>query len=1142
MIQVLQGVSVTPRGSNNRFVAQNWPNSYAFGGWIYNVSTNLGFNEKPTEVTLNIVLETTTYSQTQAFFDIKKSDLHLDAGAGGLSNEVWFDLNIEGFQLQNFLLYSYDFSIENGQKILNVTFKDYSIILDKIYVGLFKKQGYLMPHSISCQLQLPIRCQDCEYTGSAITGTGFAYRDINFGCYVGNNGSTTDMFVNTYYGLGNVFNVWNQSIIGPAQSGKKINQFDLNGGYVILGTEAATEERCNSAPNINYSFIELLSTLRLNGLSFSGSFPSGTGDSDFVYRNNYNGNLREVLSSWCSDLAYTFYTSGRTFIGINLQNPIDISALSSIADPTTALGQYFEINSSGSVASGGNSAILSFKSKTSLENTFMQAVVCDNSYPITDKQITKSVKKYVGITPLHPTALNQINSGIVSDKNLYGTPFSRSGYEIPWFDSGFDSFGNSLYSDGYFANFARLDGRSYNDLDAAIALSNYDDTLRELFVAQRCLFNAWDLGGVLVSQKNWTPEQATNNGDTFWPLDNAYCRANFAALGIFPIMEITNSELKTNIVYDNFKNAEKDGIANINTDQRYFRVFLGYYYEDLKNDITTWEKNAARSMYKYGVVTQGPLTGQPFAPINQLDDISPTAGFYGASGLVYSRIQNSFTPETNRYQDVKYAPYLDVMLYSGYVASTGTGVYYTGSNKYNPFIPPGFSDYPGRLPTGLWISTLDNDWGTLQETFQTQLAFNLNDPCAEQYTLDQGVSQILTETDRTMQDWRLEYFKPIINPDLSTIAEIIQSDQFNFSGIADEIWTTYTTTRLIKKKECKKLHIIVIPDTLNHPNIQLTFSPQPVNANNTVVLRSYKQKLYDADLRKNTTETPSICSISLLDEMCRNVLSGASGFSQVFNPSLTNQQTGCVILEDKNNYMLEGFSTGILFGKNSRTLDISITKNPNRNIYPTFDENGDYYYADLNLGNLSLDNVTVNGSIVYPIQSLPGSIANYSGIYESEITTEYRIPSFTQVFGTPVNQTGNNTSSFKFVNNTVDNLLDPILDPLTNQVKSFITVLDGSGSSIIKSPQDYYNYVKNLNSYNLTEPTKEVNLTLAGPPKQFGAFVNYLSPASGLQSLTLSVSDNGVKTDLVFADRPKVLPKPEALLNKIGARIKGTYN
>jgi hypothetical protein len=67
-------------------------------------------------------------------------------------------------------------------------------------------------------------------------------------------------------------------------------------------------------------------------------------------------------------------------------------------------------------------------------------------------------------------------------------------------------------------------------------------------------------------------------------------------------------------------------------------------------------------------------------------------------------------------------------------------------------------------------------------------------------------------------------------------------------------------------------------------------------------------------------------------------------------------------------------------------------------------------------------------------------------------------------------------------------------------------------------------------------------MSLAGPPSQFGGFTGYLTPASGLQSISVSVTDKGVKTDLVFADRPKVLPKQESILNKIGPRIKGTYN
>jgi hypothetical protein len=432
-------------------------------------------------------------------------------------------------------------------------------------------------------------------------------------------------------------------------------------------------------------------------------------------------------------------------------------------------------------------------------------------------------------------------------------------------------------------------------------------------------------------------------------------------------------------------------------------------------------------------------------------------------------------------------------------------------------------------------------WGTNPQLFEHGLSFVLTDPCAQQYTLDQGVQQILTESDQTLQDWRLEYFRPIVNPDLSTIYEIIQSDEFNFENVVDEVLTTYVDQKYLLKKECKKLHILIIPDTRGHPNIDVRFTPMPVNKINQEMVKAYKQKLYESDLRKNTTETPSICSLSLLDEMCRSLLTGGTGYTFQFSPPLTAQQSGCVILEDKNNYMLEGFSKETLFKPNSRSLEISITKNPDRRIYPTLDSNGDYYYSDLDLGMLLMETATVNTSIVYPIQSFSDSVANYSGIYSSEVLTEYRIPALNKVFGEPVNMTNNNAASVRLISNPVDNSLNPILDPLTNSVKSYVTILDGDGDTIVKTPEQYYEYIKTLNNYNLTAPMKEISLSLAGSPSQFGSFNAALTPQSGLQQISLSVTDQGVKTDMTFADRPKVLPRQETILNKIGARIKGVY-
>lgn len=1121
MIQKLQGVKIIPRGSTNRFVKQNWPRSYAFGGWIYSANVSIGYSNNPTEIRMSIVLETSTFAQSAAKFDILESDLRCDAGGGGLNNEILFDIDLEGIVFKNFILYQYDFSIEVNQKILNIVFKDYSIVLDKIYVGLYKKQGYKdnFVKTANCEINLPIRCQDCEYNGSAIVGTGVSYRDIGFASYAGINGKIFDNFSNFYYGAGNVYDAWGNLI-----SNKKYGpgQFDLNGGYLIIGTESATEERCNSSPNITYSFIELLASLRKNGLHFSGAFPTGFSDSDFVYRTNHIGSLREVLQNWCSDLGYTFYCSGRNFIGIDLKNPIDISQITKIADPTTTLGKYFVINNRNTNIGGSdtNSAILSFKSSFSLDNTFKQSVIVENSHPITETTTSKTVKRYVGITPLHPISLNQYDPSNVADSNIYGDPFIRPRFEIKWYDNQYVN-GDSLY-----ANFEGLDGRSYYDVDAAIALSNYNDTLRDIFVAQRALYNV-------------------NNSQD--PLTNYYCLANFNALGMFPILEITDSQTKADLISDYFSNGEKDGVSNLNMEAKYFRVFLGYYYEDLKNEITSWEKSAAASMYKYGVVTNGPLRYAPYVAPDVLDDISPTLGFYGKDGLLYTRIKNSFTPAADRYASVKYTPFLDVLLYDGLVRSSNPGTYPEGNPNYPAFVPPGFSISSSRIPTGLWIASLDNDWGTSKQEFDKALSFNFDDECASQYSLDQSVSQISTDSDRHAQDWNLNYFKPIASANLEKISDLIQSSLYNIDSILDNVVTTYTDFHWVQKRHCQKLHVLIIPDTTTHPNLNIFFAKNGINKINSQVLEQFKQKLYAKDQEKRVTKTPSICSLGVLEEMCKNVLSGdgAANFRNTDNSRLKNYQIGCAIFEDKDNYFLDGFSSDLLYSPNSRSLSITIYKNPGGadEIGTSFDENGDYYYSDLEEGFLEVQSNSATIDIVYPIQASAGGKANYYGILATDVSTDVRLPAFTQIYGEPINTKNNNVSSLKIINNITDNSLNPKLNPYTSQVMSYMTVITGGGSSnIITSPSEYYQYVKNLNNYNLETPMKTVEMTLAGPPNQFGNFVNYLNPSYGLNQISLSIADNGVKTSLSFSDRPKSLPKQEAILNKIGPRIKGNYN
>jgi hypothetical protein len=196
--QALQGIRITPRGSynltrfSNGFEGQSWPTAFAFGGWVYDASCDIGFSANPTEIKLNIVLEASDREQVSAVFDIKTEDLRCDAGDGG--DENVFDINFNGVNFTNFLLYSYDISIEGGSKILSVQFKDYSLVLDKIYVGLLKRQGNKFVHSAVSTVEFPVACPDCTLNGSSFIQRGQAFRDINYGCYVGINGQTYDNF------------------------------------------------------------------------------------------------------------------------------------------------------------------------------------------------------------------------------------------------------------------------------------------------------------------------------------------------------------------------------------------------------------------------------------------------------------------------------------------------------------------------------------------------------------------------------------------------------------------------------------------------------------------------------------------------------------------------------------------------------------------------------------------------------------------------------------------------------------------------------------------------------------------------------------------------------------------------------------
>jgi hypothetical protein len=336
---------------------------------------------------------------------------------------------------------------------------------------------------------------------------------------------------------------------------------------------------------------------------------------------------------------------------------------------------------------------------------------------------------------------------------------------------------------------------------------------------------------------------------------------------------------------------------------------------------------------------------------------------------------------------------------------------------------------------------------------------------------------------------------------------------------------------------------MVLTDTRNHPNIYLEFNPRGTEFVNNIVLQQYVDRLRESTKRRVQMKTPTVCDISLLQEMCRNLLSGQFQLGPTGDP-----RYGCIQDEDKWNWLEDGFTFNYLTQPNSRGLNVKIIRNPIRNndtdkLTSTFTEsdiNGDFYYSDVMSNLLSYNSSEISYNIVYPVTTdcVGGPDGMYyRGILTSDVELENRTPEIVEIYGEPVNTQFNKTAGIKIINNTVDPDLQPQLDPFSSRFWAYMTVITGD-ASVVTTVSQYHDLIKRLNNYELVNPMKTVDLTLAGTPNDFGHFKDYLNPNYGLNKMSLSVNDNGMTTVLSFADRPKILPKQESILNKIGPRMK----
>lgn len=262
-----------------------------FGGFGYSADINANDGDGYS-ITIKVISKDGSYK-------ISKKDLNVTKA--GAKNII-----IGNFTFYDFYLVSYSIDKEAESSILSLTYKDKSIFMDKVYIGLLnydygfsftgtdvikeiKPVGVVSkPQRADFEFSCPSRSKTTAYI-ERVLKTVETPDHRNF-LEKRNISPKYLKFLNSIY----------------FYSRYNFSTDSVNGGYIILGSEVMMEEPCG-LPEVDYSFKDLLSALFYSRIP--GVETLSLGDSKIYtdLRRQYKGTLRQVLDQWSSDFGFKFY-------------------------------------------------------------------------------------------------------------------------------------------------------------------------------------------------------------------------------------------------------------------------------------------------------------------------------------------------------------------------------------------------------------------------------------------------------------------------------------------------------------------------------------------------------------------------------------------------------------------------------------------------------------------------------------------------------------------------------------------------------------------------------------------------------------------------------------------------------------------
>jgi len=218
------------------------------GGMVYAIDFQRNFSNEPSKVTYRVV---------------NSSGSYIPPSIGSDASISFSNFKFNGY------VYSYELEESNSGNILSVTLIDKSVILDKLYVCVFRR-GLLGHKGTKKTVDVQVKFDDDD-----------AY-------YVVENDNGIFKVKKKNYQNGSV----KRDVFGGS---KKV------GDIIIVGEEDEPDSACE-IPASSYTFNQLKSAIPSSVSGFS-SCPI---NNDKI-KKTYEGTLRSVLNSWCQDFGVSFY-------------------------------------------------------------------------------------------------------------------------------------------------------------------------------------------------------------------------------------------------------------------------------------------------------------------------------------------------------------------------------------------------------------------------------------------------------------------------------------------------------------------------------------------------------------------------------------------------------------------------------------------------------------------------------------------------------------------------------------------------------------------------------------------------------------------------------------------------------------------